>query len=326
MAKRDLEEAISGLRHDANQQARRQALFVSWRRIEESAASYVEWLGFSLWIRAARLTGASMPLVVRAELESRCAGFVEAAERAWRDGDLAVWRMLNDWIESHQFADAKSQGWFDAVVYYAYTDIRCMRVWLNWDYTVDAWQVRAPAQVPSFEDWVRQDPPPVHLNQTDAKSVALLQQTRVQPDVLAAAVSSLIEARARGLWIASTCEPERVIPKSVLEDLELALPETFNAKDRLVCDRLLFLRVIRRASASSWAQAREGKWPAALRYSVISHPRYHRIIHYFQKCEDERSSSGIQRSASTFAGWLHAADQYQVHRVISTPSAGSCRG
>jgi hypothetical protein len=320
MAKRDFQEVISTLRHDATQQARQRALIVPWRRIEEASALYVDWLSFALWIRAACSVFTRVPSSVQTMLDSKCAGFLDETREVWQEGDVAVWRRLKEWIECHRFADAKREGCLEAILYYACLDLRAEQTWLHWDSTMESWKDQPPARLPAFETW--QQEIALHaatLNRTDLKGLALRQEPHVERPVLAAAAHALIEARARALWITCCCEPGSMLPNCVTEELSQSIPSL--ARAQVSWSRSLFIQVVRRASAPWINRARGGRWSTALWYDVVNHPRYHRIVHYFHKCEDERLTSGSQHSTSTFADWLRAADGFFL--LGSGPSARS---
>ncbi|MBY0502672.1 MAG: hypothetical protein K2X03_02100 [Bryobacteraceae bacterium] len=320
MAKRDFQEVVSALRRDVKQQARQRALIAPWHRIEEASALYVDGLVFSLWIRAVCSVCPRVPSSIQTMLESKCAGFLDEAHEVWQEGHVAVWRRLKEWIECQRFADAKQEGWFEAVLYYAYLDLRTEQTWLHWDSTMELWQNQPPARVPTFETWQREIVThAAALDRTDLKGVALQQETQVERKVLAAAADALIEARARALWIACCCKPGRVLPNCVTEELAQSIPSLAGAP--LAWSRSLFIQVVRRAAAPWIVRGRSGRWSTALWYDVVNHPRYHRIVHYFHKCEDERLASGSQHSTSTFADWLRAADGFCL--LTSGPSAGS---
>src|SRR6185369_3588871 len=78
-------------------------------------------------------------------------------------------------------------------------------------------------------------------------------------------------------------------------------------------DRTLFSRLLRFGESSWRRAARSEGWYAALRYVVVHHPRYQRLIHYNQRCHDEWSQAR-PRSYPSFSEWLATADAYCVVR------------
>jgi hypothetical protein len=60
---------------------------------------------------------------------------------------------LIKWIEDHEFADAKKQGWFDVLLYQACLHPRHARVIDYWhDWEAD-WARHSSGEYPSFRQW-----------------------------------------------------------------------------------------------------------------------------------------------------------------------------
>jgi len=77
--------------------------------------------------------------------------------------------------------------------------------------------------------------------------------------------------------------------------------------------RSLFSSLIRFGESNWSGAARSEGWYVALRYEVVHHPRYQRLIHYNQRCHDEWSQA--RRSSSpSFSEWFGAADVYCAAR------------
>src|ERR1700693_422877 len=123
MVKRDFEKLALQVRLDTKQNALQQALLVPWRRLEERASAYAEWHNFVLWVRNIGEFEEQLPEIVRAALGARCPGFLddEIRQREERPREQRfLWHSLEEWIAAHLFADTKAEGWFDAMMYYAY--------------------------------------------------------------------------------------------------------------------------------------------------------------------------------------------------------------
>jgi hypothetical protein len=71
----------------------------------------------------------------------------------------------------------------------------------------------------------------------------------------------------------------------------------------------MFFRLVRLGEAFWRSAARAETWYSALRYHVNQHPRYHRLVHYNQRCHDEWGRVHPIRYP-TFPEWLRAADEY----------------
>jgi hypothetical protein len=71
--------------------------------------------------------------------------------------------------------------------------------------------------------------------------------------------------------------------------------------------------LIRLGDAAWSSAARAEKWYSALHYHVIHHLRYHRLIHYNQRCHDDRGRVPPICYPS-FPEWLRAADEYFLEK------------
>jgi hypothetical protein len=141
-----------------------------------------------------------------------------------------------------------------------------------------------------------------------ARAVEALQ--RVEAARLRRAVAELVEWRAFALWIDSISQPNRPLEDRILSELRTRCPSFLAAFDCVLLWRVsMFYRLIRLGDAACSSAARAEKWYSALHYHVIHHPRYHRLIHYNQRCHDDWSR--VQPICyPSFPAWLRAADEY----------------
>lgn len=313
MAKEDFDTVVSQVRLDRKHKALQQALLVPWHRLEKTASTYVEWHMFVLWVRAIAEREADLPEILRVALGARCPGFLESqVGRQSRSHDQrSLWQSLENWIAVHNFAEAKEQGWFDAVMFYAYKDLRTEQAWSLWERTKEAWNNARPPRWPSFEEWTAKVIATHSLSETKSeKACAVEQLAHVDPARLRNAVSELLQSRAFVLWLACISEPKHVLGELALEELRhrcpdflpLLLPEPF-------WDRSLFFRLVRFGEGECRATARAEQWHAALRYQFGHHPRHHRLVHYLHRCQEEWFRVP-PRLYPSFADWLSAADEY----------------
>src|SRR5947208_14222605 len=107
---------------------------------------------FILWVRSITETADQLPEIVRSALQSRCPGFLERQSRE-RKEDLPLWRSVGEWVAAHCFAKARAEGWFDALMYYAYTDLRTEQAWPSWERTKAVWRETPPSKWPTPEEW-----------------------------------------------------------------------------------------------------------------------------------------------------------------------------
>jgi hypothetical protein len=60
-----------------------------------------------------------------------------------------------DWIADHYFQDAKTEGWFDAILIQAGSHPRAIRTMEYADHCDDVWGLEMPHPYPTFEEWRR---------------------------------------------------------------------------------------------------------------------------------------------------------------------------
>ncbi len=127
------------------------------RMLRKAVDRYVGWQVFAYWARTALESDHPLPGPVDREVRQRCPGFLETetAAQARRPAEEPYQRFnrLTRWIEDHEFARAKKQGWFDALLYQARLHPRHARVadyWHRWE-TLRSKHPRS--RYPSFEQW-----------------------------------------------------------------------------------------------------------------------------------------------------------------------------
>ena len=318
MARSDFQELAVQIQLDTKQKALQQALLVPWRRLEQTASAYVESHIFILWVRAIAEVKPELPEIVVSAIENRCPGFLDEDSRERKQHPRQqrfLWHSLEGWMGARKFADAKTQGWFDAMMYYAYKDLRTEKAWALWERTKDAWSRRPPSIWPTLDEWTSNVIATDCLTQpgtVKARAVEALQ--KVEAGRLRRAVGELLEWRAFALWIDSIAQVNRLLEEPILSELRTRCP-AFLAyfKGAPLWQDSMFFRLVRCGEASWRSAARAEEWYSALHYQVTQHPRYHRIIHYNQRCHDEWGRVDPIRHPS-FSEWLRAADEYTIRR------------
>ena len=116
-------------------------------RLAEAVSRYIDWEAFAYWVRPGLELGSPLPKEVTRELRRRCPGFLEVQQGA-RD-----WQELMSWIADQNFKDAKSEGWFDAILIFAHRHPRAIRTMEYADRCDEVWGSRLPDPYPSFEEW-----------------------------------------------------------------------------------------------------------------------------------------------------------------------------
>ena len=157
--RRRLRRAAVGqkLQRFARSRAHEQALSVPWQRLLGSRDDYVDWMEFYYWCRSIIDSCGRIPVSLRADLDVRCPEFLESErqyESVQKRGDRSPSLRLLAWIEDHFFAEAKNEGWFNAIRYYAAHDLSCLRVEAYWREFVRESKNAVCSFVP-FQDWLR---------------------------------------------------------------------------------------------------------------------------------------------------------------------------
>jgi hypothetical protein len=318
MAKRDSANLVLDVCRDSKQKALQEALLVPWQHLAEGAGAFAEWHMIILWVRVITETADQVPEVVRSALQSRCPGFLETQGREQKE-NLPIWKSLEEWVTAHCFAKARAEGWFDALMYYAYKDLRTEQAWTTWKRTKADWRHAAPARWPTLEQWTGEVLATRSLVQSGTEKARAAQALgKVETARLNNAVTGLLEARALALWVDSVSKPEQPLDGAVMTELQSRCPGLLPASGvgaRWVPP--LFSHLLCQGESTWRSSARSEGWYAALRYAVVHHPRYQRLIHYNRRCHDEWSRT-FPLSYPSFAEWLATADAYCTGRHASS--------
>lgn len=307
--KREFANLVLNLRRDSKQKALQQALRVPWQRLYEAAATFVEWHMIILWVRVITESAEQVPQIVRSELHRRCPGFWENWSRQETE-DLPLWKALQEWVADHCFAQARTEGWFDAAMYYAYADLRAEQAWTTWERVKADCRDAPPATWPTLEQWtaeVLSTRSLAHPGSEKARAVQAL--GAVEPSRLNQALTDSLESRALALWADAISESGHLLDEWVATELKRRdlVPRSAHA----LWGPRLFTQLLRTSDSTWRSSARSEGWYAALRYAVFHHPRYQRFIHYNQLCHDLWSRTP-PKSYPSFVEWLAAADAYYV--------------
>jgi hypothetical protein len=314
MAKRDTANLALTVRRDRRQEALQGALLVPWQLLAEGAAAFAEWHVVLLWVRVITESSEQLPQIVRSSVQARCPGFLESQH--WEHADNPpIWKSLEKWVAAHQFAAARAEGWFDALMYYAYQDLRTEQAWTTWERTKADWRQKAPARWPTLDQWTSE----VLATRSLAcpgteKARAVHAMGMVGSPRLKQAVTELLESRAFALWVDAISKPGQPLHEAVANELRERCPSLLPASGLgPLWIRSLFASLIRSGEANWRSAARSEGWYAVLRYQVLYHPRYQRLIHYNQRCHDDWSQAG-PKAYPSFSEWLDAADAYCAGR------------
>jgi hypothetical protein len=313
MARGNFDSLVLSVRLDSKDRAVQNALLVPWRDLAASADQYVQWHAFVLWVRTIMETAGCAPDIIHSELRTRCPDLVDGNDSALGQ---PIWKRLEEWIATQQFARAQAGGWFDAMMYYACKDLRIDQAWALWQQSKADWSRSKPAQWPTFDQWKRQVLVTYTLAQGMAEKAAVVAAMKnVQRDRLQSAVADVVERRAVVLWADCVSKPDQPIDPAVAAEIDKRSPDAIGITSAiLVWSAPILSRLIRRVETNWRETARREGWHAALRYHVVNHPRYQRVLHYRQRCHDEWLRVR-PISVPSFPAWLASADAYCVARI-----------
>jgi hypothetical protein len=137
------------------QEAQASAKLVDRDRLEEATARFMDWEALAHWATPALEHEEPLPDEVRRELDQRCPGFLARAAGTKSGAERAsdVREELMAWIGDHFFADAKAEGWFDAILVGVRRHPRAIRTMEYADHWDQLLGPNLPVPYPCFEDW-----------------------------------------------------------------------------------------------------------------------------------------------------------------------------
>ena len=147
--------------------ARPSSKLVNPDRLAKAVARYIDWEAFAYWARPALERGTEPPAEVVRELERRCPGYLDTGLKARAKkprGGAQDWQHLMLWIADHFFQDAKTEGWFDAILVQARSHPRAIRAMEYADHCDEVWISAMPEPYPPFEEWRREADSFVYLD------------------------------------------------------------------------------------------------------------------------------------------------------------------
>ncbi len=141
----------------SERETRSSSKLVNPDRLGEAVSRYIDWEALAYWARQALERCRQLPTEIVCELERRCPGFLEL--NAQQEESMAasqVWQRLMRWIADHFFQDAKTEGWFDAILVQVRSHPRAIRAMEYADHCDEVWSSAIPQPYPPFEHWRRE--------------------------------------------------------------------------------------------------------------------------------------------------------------------------
>jgi hypothetical protein len=129
---------------------------VSSRTLRKTVDEYLEWQLFAYWVRTGLERGRHLPESMNREIRLRCPGFLESAvgrtaERGMEPEDR--FKRLLRWIEEHEFARARTEGWLPVLVRQAHLHPRHQRLVDYWRRGQGLHSKQPSSRYPSFGQW-----------------------------------------------------------------------------------------------------------------------------------------------------------------------------
>jgi hypothetical protein len=121
-----------------------------------AVAQYMDYEALAYWACLALESGSTFPSVVERELELRCPGFLESELKARpkKSGSTGQeWERLMSWVGGQFFHDAKTEGWFDAILAQVRNHPRAIRTMEYADHCDELWSSQMPDPYPTLDDW-----------------------------------------------------------------------------------------------------------------------------------------------------------------------------
>ena len=274
---------------------------------------------FYYWCRSIIDSCGHVPFLLRADLAARCPGFLESErpyESAQKKGEHSPSLRLLAWIEGHFFADAKNEGWLNAVTYYAARDPRCLRAGAYWSEFVRHSKKATSRSFVPFQDWLRaathSDPRP-HLTPELRKLWEPL--SRVTVERLQESVDQYLEWQAFAYWVRSPLESDpRNLPSPVEDQLRRRCPGflEYDAQLRGSDSPLLprsWLRLMDWIADHFFSGPKVENWFSVIVSSAENHPRGQRTMEYWMEWDDALVPEDFG-SYPSFEEWRARADSY----------------
>ena len=139
--------------------ARSSAKLVHPDRLAQASARYMDYEALAYWARPALESSSELPTDVAREIERRCPGYLRSrstVNEQTSSGSAEGCERLMLWAGDHFFQDAKSEGWFDAILIQVHNHPRAIRTMEFADHCDEVWSSRLPEPYPPLADWRRE--------------------------------------------------------------------------------------------------------------------------------------------------------------------------
>lgn len=302
----------------ARTQADREAARVPWPKLLKARRDYIRWQAYVLWVRAIEETEGHFPLWLRERVEKRTRGYLSYAaayslQHRHPPRPDTTWRLLELWVSEHIFRRQCTEGWVNAVGYYAVKDLASLRDDAYSEWCIENWKQRKPRSYPTFAVWRKASelvPDGVldQLEMRDDRRELIKHMTRIRPRALQLAVENYVDWQVFALWARSALEELPQIPQRVERALQIRCPG-FLADFASPPHEPAFNTLMKWIEDCYFSRATREGWSEVLTYEADLHPRLQRAKDYWIDWEHQRTQ-GDRRSYPSFSAWSRALDCY----------------
>lgn len=323
-----LQKRVDEIAHRA---ADREAAQIPWRQLLQARELYVKWQGFLLWVRVIEDSEGGVPQWLAETINKRSPGFLRFAERQRgndRRNSPRLWRRLEQWINERVFSRPESEGWMDAVGYYAVRDLAALRDQAYWYYCDDQWKLSKPPVYPSFQEWLKasercSDEVLDHFETTDELRELIRLSRQVSPRALKQTVNQYVDWQVFACWTRPAFDRVGRLPDLVKRELQQRCPSFFetvvsSARNDATDHEDRFKQFLLWIEAHEFARARKKGWLPVLAYQARLHPRLQRAGDY-RKYWKRLPSDNPRSRYPSFEHWTTAVDAYTYSFESKSP-------
>lgn len=305
----------------ARAQADREAARIPWTVLLKARRDYIRWQAYSLWVRSIEETLGELPDWLAESVEKRAPGY----QRYARDYGLhqkrapcpkGSWRTLELWVSERAFHKPRTEGWMNAVGYYAVKDLASLRDDAYAEWCIENWKTHPPAPFPSFKAWRKasEEMTDQMLNEVemrDDRRELIKHMRSVRPRALDLAVEKYVGWQIFALWMRAALEELPKVPDGVKHALDLKCPGFLERGAAGPYHPRTFALLMQWIEDRFFAKPKREGWCDVLRYEAGIHPRLARAKSYWIDREHEWTR-GVRDGYPSFEAWNSAIDRYTV--------------
>jgi hypothetical protein len=286
--------------HTASRRAHWQLMQVPWVRFHRAYEEYIRWQAFVLWARAVVESEGCAPSWLKAILRKRCPGFAEEAARSNMPELMGL--QLLPWVHNQVFEFAVEEGWFDALVFYAFRDARSQGDWAYWERSESEWKKRRPTFFPTFAEWRR-------------SAVNWKLEGGARCATVSKSVEKYLDFEAVVYWLRPLFQASKIqLPTHVALDSEQECPGLLEYVNTHISAAYAersrsWQRLFNWGRDHVLSHAKEEGWLDVVLSHARIHPRHRRIVEYGALCCKSRPGNTALPYPS-LGQWRRDAERY----------------